>query len=216
MDEFERATTLLEQARADLVLASRSLARAEISKTLKRALEASSSLTRAISSLSSMQSPGSPTAWGPKSGISSPTPPISTQLSPETFIQLWLSYAGQIWGGPATLQQIVVLPTETSTDITLTVSCARSSGTAQTTEDSPPPSPPKPSSRSKRSSSSSHDISLRFQHIDSGTVGLVLGSEDLDFLLALAAENDGSLEDIMIQLPTGKLSHLTLKVPSLI
>src|SRR5271166_418872 len=146
MDAFAQAMELLEQARDDSVAPFLSSGLEETSRTLKKASGLSSLLTRAINLLNSTVSPVNPGSSAPSNGIFSATAATSTYVSLATLTQQLLSLCGLDLGGPGTVARIARSQTETSIDITLTVSCARKSDTAQTSEANPQQSPSRPSS----------------------------------------------------------------------
>ena len=129
-------------------------------------------------------------------------------------IQQLLDFAGLNFHGPMMRWQIGISPTETSTDITLTVSCVRSWAMGQTTEDSRSPLENKPNSQPKSLQSFNRNISVPFHRTDDGMVRLMPGCAETDFLLALLAENGGSLEGVTILLLSEKLL-LTIPNPPL-
>src|SRR6266404_3334235 len=140
------------------------------------------------------------------------TQPISTPASQAILIQQLLESAGLAFLGQATLEEIRILPNNPTTDITLTVSCARNSDTVPTTEASPLPSPARPNSPSTSSKISSQSISEPFLRTSIGNDGLMINFEDLDFWLRSQGASDGSSEDVMIQQCCAKLSLMIHKV----
>src|SRR6267142_1164549 len=88
---------------------------------------------------------------------------ISMQLSLETCIQQLLECVGPTLSGQVIWQETRKSPNNLSTDITVTVSCAKSSDTARTTEASPQPlrfKQPSPNQSSSDSSQSTSEHSL--------------------------------------------------------
>src|SRR5882672_10712021 len=117
------------------------------------------------------------------------------QSNLETCIQRLLECVGLNLDGPGTWQETRKSPNDHSTDITVTVSCARSSGTAPTMEASPKPSPCKPPSPSPSLSDSSPSTSRHFPHIYNGTNGPTVNLEKLVSWLASQGVSVGSLDD---------------------
>src|SRR5882724_1912449 len=138
----------------------------------------------------------------------------SMLLNQETCIQQLLRSAGLICHGPMTLKKIKLLRKRHSTDITLTVLCARNSVMVPITAGSPQPSQCKPTSPSRSSSDSSSNISVPSLRMYVGMNGPMISYSDLDTLLHSLVENGGSLEDVTILLHKGKELHIILKAPS--
>src|SRR5882672_4463833 len=112
------------------------------------------------------------------------------QSNLETCTRSLRECVGRNFLGPVTLDKIEVSLTETSIVITHTVSCAKSSVTAPTTEASPKPLPCKPTSPSQSSSGSNLSTSKLFPLIYLGINGPTIHSNELDSLLLLLDAND--------------------------
>src|SRR5258708_3869462 len=130
---------------------------------------------------------------------------ISRQLSLETCIQQLPECVGRTLGGPVTSSEIRLSRNDHSIDITLTVSCAKSSDTARTTEASPQPSPSKPPSPSQSSLDSNQSTSELSLHIFDGTRGPTINFELLASLLRSQGVNVGSSADAQSPQPLGRL-----------
>src|SRR6267154_4965833 len=135
-------------------------------------------------------------------------------LSLETCIQQLLESVGPSLGGRVTWVETRKSPNDHTTDITVTVSCARSSDMEATMEDRPRPSPDKPSYLRLWLGTFSPNTLPHSLRIFDGTVTLTPNSEQSGILQRLLDADDGSLADGMIQLPSGKRLHMTLRVVS--
>src|SRR6266704_572877 len=129
----------------------------------------------------------------------------------ETHIQQLLESVGLHSHGLVTLKKIKGLQSPHTIDITLTVSCARNSAMEVTMQGNQKPSQPKPDSPKQSSETSSPSIFVHFPRTSGGTAGLILNLEQLETLQRSVEENGGSLDAETIQLPSGKLLHMTLK-----
>src|SRR5206468_1683736 len=96
-------------------------------------------------------------------------------------------------------------------DITLTVSCVRSLVTEATTADGQPLLRNKPSSPSPSSSTFSLSTLELSRATYAGTATSRINSAEWAFLSRLLAASGGSSADVMIQAPSGRLLHMTLK-----
>src|SRR5882762_10071107 len=130
---------------------------------------------------------------------------ISMQLSLETCIQQLLECVGPTLSGQVIWQETRKSPNNLSTDITVTVSCAKSSDTARTTEASPQPSPSKPPSPSQSSSGFNPNTSKHFLPIYDGMLGPTISYGSLVSLLLSQGVSVGSSGDARSPQPLGRL-----------
>src|SRR5882757_7552999 len=128
------------------------------------------------------------------------------QSNLETCIQRLLECVGPTLGGQVTWQETRKSPNDHSTDITVTVSCARNSSMEATTEASPKPSPCKPPSPSPSLSDFSLSTSRHFLPIYDGTNGPMINYEELDSLLRSQGVGVGSSVDVLKHPLSGRLS----------
>src|SRR5882724_1260992 len=128
------------------------------------------------------------------------------QLSQEMFVQQLREYVGPTFDGPVISSRISISQNGHSTDITLTVSCARNLAMAPTTEANLQPSPFRPTSPSQSLSDSSLNTSTLSLVIYDGTDGPTMNSRRLGSLLPLLEERGGSLEGVTIRLLNEKVS----------
>src|SRR5712664_790117 len=133
-------------------------------------------------------------------------------LNLEMCTPLWLESAGHNFLGQAISEQIRQSLSGLSTDTTLIVSCAKSSGMVRITVDSPKPSPCKPTSPSRSSSDSSPSTFEHFPLIRNELNGLTIHSVESGILSRLLDESGGSLEGVMIQRHNEKDTLMILKV----
>src|SRR5712664_635755 len=135
-------------------------------------------------------------------------------LNLEMCTPLWLESAGPNFLGQAILEQIRQSLSGLSTDTTLIVTCAKSSGMVRITVDSQKPSPCKPTSPSQSSLGFSQSTFEHFPLIRNELNGLTIHSVASGILSRLLDESGGSLADVMIQRHSGRDTLMILKVPS--
>src|SRR6267154_852423 len=128
-------------------------------------------------------------------------------------IQQLLECVGPNSLGQATLNWTDKSLTETSIDITLTVSCVRNSVTGRTTEANPPPSQCKPTSPSRSSLDFSPSTSELFLPIYDGMGGPMISYDDLVTWLRSQGVSVGSLEDVRSPQLSGRLLLTIHKAP---
>src|SRR5260221_1517075 len=140
------------------------------------------------------------------------TPGTWKLVNLETHIQQLLESAGLHSRGLVYLRKTKISRKARIIDITLTVLCARNSGTDQTTEANQRPSQDKPSSPKPSLEISSPNTLEPFRHTSVGTGGLTLSFERLETLQRLLEGKDGSLDVEMTHPRSGKLWRMTLDV----
>lgn len=133
------------------------------------------------------------------------------QSNQEMFILRLLASAGLNSIGRAALKKIKPSRNGRTIDITLTVSCARSSDMDPITEVDQLPLRNKPSSPSLLSSTSNLNTFERFLPTLDGTAGLKISSVELDSWLTSLGGSAGSLVVEMIHQPSGKRLRMTLR-----
>src|SRR6267154_3452180 len=128
-----------------------------------------------------------------------------------TCTQLLLEYVGQDLVGQVISEETKLLLSDHSIGITHTVSCARSSVMAPTTEASQKPSPSKPTSPNPSSSGfSPSTLELSRLTLD-GMGGPILSFEQMGSWLHSPEGRDGSLVAVTIHRHSEKPLHTILK-----
>src|SRR6267378_5545202 len=124
----------------------------------------------------------------------------------------WLESAGHNFLGQVISEQIRQSLNGLSTDTTLIVSCAKSSGMVRIMVDSPKPSPCKPTSQSQSSSDFSLSTLELSPLISDGTNGLITSFEVLVSWLHSLGVSDGSSVDVTIHLLSEKRLRIIPRV----
>ena len=151
--------------------------------------------------------------WVQSNGTSSATDSSSTLWNLAIFTQQLLDLYGPSFHGPVTSKEINISQKDRSIDITLTVSCAKSSDMDPITAVNPTPSPSKPISPSPLSPSSSPNTSPPSPPISNGKPESLRTSLTEAIWSVLWAEKGGSMDVGMILRLSEKLSRTILNHP---